>query len=216
MRTNKKTASLILFTIIIISLPVIWWRAPQRYGPWDKQTLFVWLADIIHGQSVDKEAHALWMDDDSGEGVFAVKAISDQVGIRPAYAVIAERMTAQVADSLAAWQRQGKATIALHGLRHERWKEWNEEAIEQYIRQTGITGLHLLFCLCPVFFLFILVVDEFYTGTLFHALEKLIAAPCARSTLRITARHYIIRQRHARQYQNDQQTKHTLQQGNTP
>ena len=136
MRTNKKTASLILFTIIIISLPVIWWRAPQRYGPWDKQTLFVWLADIIHGQSVDKEAHALWMDDDSGEGVFAVKAISDQVGIRPAYAVIAERMTAQVADSLAAWQRQGKATIALHGLRHERWKEWNEEAIEQDIRQS--------------------------------------------------------------------------------
>lgn len=136
MRINKKTALPILFTFIIILLYIIWLRAPQRYSSWTKQTLFVWLIDVIHGRSVDEKAHAMWIDDDSGEGVFAVKAISDRVRVQPVYAVIAERMTSQVADSLAVWQQQGKASIALHGLRHERWKEWNEEAIEQDIRQS--------------------------------------------------------------------------------
>ena len=135
MSVIKKVALLMLFIIILI-LSVIWWRAPQAYERWSKQTLFVWIADIIHGRSVDEKAHAMWMDDDSGEGVFAVKDISDQVGIQPVYAVIAERMTPQVADSLAIWQQQGKASIVLHGLRHERWKGWNEEAIEQDIRQS--------------------------------------------------------------------------------
>ena len=77
----------------------------------------------------------MWIDDDSTEGVFKVKAIADEVGIKPAFAVIADRMEPMVADSLVSWQQQG-ASIVLHGLRHERWKEWNESQIENDIRQS--------------------------------------------------------------------------------
>lgn len=60
--------------------------------------------------------------------MFAVKRICDDIGIMPVFAVIAERMPANVSDSLAAWQRQG-AGIALHGMRHDRWQDWNEGEI---------------------------------------------------------------------------------------
>ncbi len=128
-----KKATLLLLVTILLILSVIWLRAPLSYERWNKQTLFAWLIDIIHGRSIDEKAHAMWIDDDSGEGVFAVNTISNEVGIRPVYAVIADKMTSQVADSLASWQRQGKADIALHGLRHERWKEWEKEIIENDI-----------------------------------------------------------------------------------
>ena len=128
-----KKATLLLLVTILLILSVIWLRAPLSYERWNKQTLFAWLIDIIHGRSIDEKAHAMWIHDDSGEGVFAVNTISNEVGIRPVYAVIADKMTSQVADSLASWQRQGKADIALHGLRHERWKEWEQEKIENDI-----------------------------------------------------------------------------------
>jgi hypothetical protein len=77
----------------------------------------------------------MWIDDDSTEGVFKVKTIADEVGIKPVFAVIADRMEPEVADSLASWQHQG-AGVVLHGLRHERWKEWDESQIEHDIRQS--------------------------------------------------------------------------------
>ena len=51
------------------------------------------------------------------------------------FAVIADRMEPAVADSLASWQRQG-AGIVLHGLRHERWWEWDASQIENDIRKS--------------------------------------------------------------------------------
>lgn len=114
---------------------IIWWRAPLWGNDWSKQTLYVGLLDVWHGASEDDKAHAMWIDDDSTEGVFAVKAIADQVGIKPVFAVIADRMQPAVADSIASWQRQG-AGVVLHGLRHERWKEWDETQIENDIRQS--------------------------------------------------------------------------------
>lgn len=119
---------------------IIWWRAPLLGDEWSKQTIYVGLLDAWHGGSEDEKAHAMWIDDDSTEGVFEVKAIADLVGIRPTFAVIAERMKPDVADSIASWQRQG-AGVVLHGLRHERWKDWNESQIENDIRQS-IQRLH--------------------------------------------------------------------------
>jgi hypothetical protein len=77
----------------------------------------------------------MWIDDDSTIGVFQVKKIADAVGIPPYFAVIADKMEPEVADSLASWQRQG-AGIVLHGLRHERWWDWNASQIEADIRQS--------------------------------------------------------------------------------
>jgi len=118
--------------VIAIMLVTIWWRAPIIGSEWSKQTIYVALLDAWYGGSSDDKAHAIWIDDDSTEGVFKVKKIADEAGILPCFAVIADRMTPAVADSLATWQRQG-AGIVLHGFRHEKWWDWDETRIQKDI-----------------------------------------------------------------------------------
>lgn len=125
----------LLLIVMIAMVLLVWWRLPLFGNEWSKQTIYVGLLDAWHGSSTDDKAYAMWIDDDSTEGVFKVKAIADEVGIKPAFAVIADRMEPVVADSLVSWQQQG-AGIVLHGLRHERWKEWNEQQIEDDIQQS--------------------------------------------------------------------------------
>jgi hypothetical protein len=125
------------FVIIGLLIIVGLWRAPIIGNEWNKQTIYVGFLDIWYGGSSDEKAHAMWIDDDSTEGVFLVKRICDATGVTPVFAVIAERMRQDVADSLAAWQRQG-AGIVLHGLRHERWKDWKEVDIENDINRSRL------------------------------------------------------------------------------
>lgn len=125
----------VLLVIITIIVVTIWWRAPIIGTAWSKQTIYVALLDAWYGSSSDDHAHAMWIDDDSTEGVFLVKKIADVVGIQPCFAVIADKMTPQVADSLASWQRQG-AGIVLHGFRHEKWWDWDEASIERDIQKS--------------------------------------------------------------------------------
>ena len=129
-----KRLFLTLFVIAVIAI-IIWWRAPLIGNEWSKQTIYVGLLDTWYGASTDDKAYAIWIDDDSTKGVFDVKAIANQVGIKPAFAVIADKMESAVADSISSWQRLG-AGVVLHGLRHDRWKEWNEEQITNDIKQS--------------------------------------------------------------------------------
>lgn len=125
----------IIISLILLVAIIIWWRAPILGNGLTKQTIYVGLLDVWHGSSTDDKAYAMWIDDDSTIGVFQVKKIADAVGIPPYFAVIADKMEPEVADSLASWQRQG-AGIVLHGLRHERWRDWNASQIEADIRQS--------------------------------------------------------------------------------
>lgn len=129
----KKIVVIISFFLLIAI--IIWWRAPILGNEWTKQTIYVGLLDAWYGSSKDNKAYAMWIDDDSTIGVFKVKEIADVVGVSPYFAVIADRMEPEVADSLASWQRQG-AGIVLHGLRHERWWDWTASQIEADIRQS--------------------------------------------------------------------------------
>lgn len=126
---------MIIISLILLVAIIIWWRAPILGNGLTKQTIYVGLLDVWHGSSTDDKAYAMWIDDDSTIGVFQVKKIADAVGIPPYFAVIADKMEPEVADSLASWQRQG-AGIVLHGLRHERWWDWNASQIEADIRQS--------------------------------------------------------------------------------
>ena len=128
-----------LFVFVVIAV-IIWWLMPLIGSEWSKQTIYVGLLDTWYGASTDDKAYAMWIDDDSTEGIFEVKVIADQVGIKPVFAVIADRMEPAVADSIASWQRQGTGVV-LHGLHHERWKDWEEGQIEKDIRQS-IQRLH--------------------------------------------------------------------------
>ena len=129
----KKTA--IIASMIIIVAIFAWLRVPIIGNEWSKQTIYVALLDAWYGSSADEKAYAMWIDDDSTEGVFKVKKIADAVGIPPCFAVIADKMEPEVADSLASWQRQG-AGIILHGLRHERWWDWDASQIESDIHKS--------------------------------------------------------------------------------
>ena len=130
-----KKLFIILLAIIAVAL-IVWWRAPLFGFEISKQTVYVGLLDTWHGGSNDDKAYALWIDDDSSEGVFIVKKIADKIRIIPYFAVIADKMTPVVADSLASWQQQGTAKIVYHGLRHERWKDWSDIQIEADILQS--------------------------------------------------------------------------------
>lgn len=123
---------LLAIFIVVAVVSILWWRLPICYGKWSKQTLYVGMMDIWYGGSKDSHAHAMWIDDDGTEGVFIVKTISDELDIHANFAVIADRIKPDVADSLTSWQRQG-AGIVLHGLRHERWKNWGETKIKEDI-----------------------------------------------------------------------------------
>lgn len=125
----------IIISLILLFAIIIWWRAPIFGNELTKQTIYVGLLDVWYGSSTDDKAYAMWIDDDSTIGVFQVKKIADAVGIPPYFAVIADKMEPEVADSLASWQHQG-AGIVLHGLRHERWWDWNASQIEADIRQS--------------------------------------------------------------------------------
>ena len=126
---------MIIISLILLVTIIIWWRAPILGNELTKQTIYVGLLDVWHGSSTDDKAYAMWIDDDSTIGVFQVKKIADVVGIPPYFAVIADKMEPEVADSLASWQHQG-AGIVLHGLHHERWWDWNASQIEADIRQS--------------------------------------------------------------------------------
>ena len=139
----KKTIKRILYSLLLIAVIIgiyLWLNVPLIGDEISKQTIYVSFIDAWYGSSQDAKAHAMWIDDDSSLGVFKVKKIADEIGIQPNFAVIADRMEDKVADSLAAWQRQG-AGIVLHGLRHERWNDWSESQIRIDIRQS-IVRLH--------------------------------------------------------------------------
>lgn len=129
----KRLILLIIFVLVIAI--TIWWRAPIIGDGWNKQTIYVGLLDTWYGHSKDIKAYAMWIDDDSSRGVFKTKKIADSLGIPVFFAVIADKMDPIIADSLASWQRRGTG-ILLHGLRHERWREWNATQIIHDIHQS--------------------------------------------------------------------------------
>ena len=147
--------TLLFLLVFLFLLMAVLWKCVPLLGAWNKQILYVGLLDCWYGSSTDNHAHALWIDDDSTEGVFDVKKIADEVGITPCFAVIADKMTPAVADSLARWQRQGVG-IVLHGLRHEQWRDWTEEQITDDIRNSylrlheqGFDTTHILKIILP-------------------------------------------------------------------
>lgn len=130
----KWSMRLIAIVIVVITL-IIRWRAPLFYDNWNKQNIYVGIIETWYGNSNDSRAHAMWIDDDCGEEIYKVNHISNEIGIKPVYAIIPEKTPMHLVDSLILWQKKG-AGIVLHGLRHERWKEWNEQRIANDIEQS--------------------------------------------------------------------------------
>lgn len=128
MRLRNKRSLTLLLAACALAGGVLWSRLPLHQGPLTKQTLYVMMAHACCTAS-DAEPAALWIDDDSGDGMGLVKALCDELDIKATFAVVPGRLSETNGDSLAAWQRQGFG-VAIHGLNHDHWRTWGREQIE--------------------------------------------------------------------------------------
>lgn len=135
----KSKISLIIMSVTAIVM-LLWFynRTPIVVGSWTKQTAYLWLLDGLHGQALNASPQIMLIDDDSGEGVFVIKSICDEMDVKASFAVIPKRMTSKVSDSIMAWQQDGYGLI-LHGYNHDNWEYWSEREISNDIEQSKNT-----------------------------------------------------------------------------
>lgn len=108
---------------------------PIVKNKWTKQTIYVRIINCFHRQSEDAKARILLIDDDSGEGIYSIKEICDELGMKASFAVIPNKMSTKACDSLKYWQQLGYG-IALHGYRHEDWRKWSYKEVIYDILQS--------------------------------------------------------------------------------
>lgn len=113
-------ASLVCLLFIIRNAPII-------VGGWTKQTIYLWLLNSLHIQKKDCPK-ILLIDDDSGDGIFALKKICDDLHIKATFAIIPRKMNQTMIDSIRDWERE-EFGIALHGNNHDDWRDWTYEQI---------------------------------------------------------------------------------------
>ena len=101
-------------------------------GEWTKQTLYLWLLNSLHKQEGNAKPRILLIDDDSGDGVFSIKKICDELHMKATFAIIPNQMSPAIIDSIRIWQKDG-FTIALHGYNHDNWRNWEYKNISEDI-----------------------------------------------------------------------------------
>lgn len=131
---KRKSICIILFCITIGTL-IVFLRKPILTGELTKQTLFLWILNVCHIQAENAYPTAMLVDDDSGNGIFRIRKICNEIGIKATFAVIPSRLDNIKIDSLRKWQKEGYG-IALHGFNHDRWKDWTTEEITNDISQS--------------------------------------------------------------------------------
>jgi len=126
---------------IILIAAFLYLRAPIIMGDWTKQTVYLSAINYIHCQIADASPKLLLIDDDAGDGIYEIKDICDELGMKATYAMIPMKTSRAICDTLVAWQREGFG-IAIHGYKHHRWKEWSVDSIladislcESYMKQ---------------------------------------------------------------------------------
>lgn len=130
----RKSFCLIL-TGIIIGTILLYLQKPIITGELTKQTLYLWLLNAFHHQATDAHPTVMLVDDDSGDGIFRIRQICNEIGIKATFAIIPSRLDRIKTDSLRQWQKEGYS-IALHGYNHDRWKDWTTEEIINDINQS--------------------------------------------------------------------------------
>ena len=107
--------------VFVMMVALLRGNAPLVVGDWTKQTMYLWLIDCCHIQDKKAAARFMLIDDDSDDGVFAIKQICDELHIKATFAVLPNIMSKRVCDSLRYWQKEGFG-IAIHGYDHNDWR----------------------------------------------------------------------------------------------
>ena len=124
----KRRNGLIILICMVMGGLFAYYRRPIIVEGLTKQTIYIGSLNAFHIQ--DREAYptAMLIDDDSEYGVYAIRKICDELGIKATFAVIPSRLDSAICNSLKRWQQEGFG-IALHGYNHDRWKGWTTEDI---------------------------------------------------------------------------------------
>ena len=117
-----------MFGLVVGMAVFLLLRMPIISGTWTKQTLYLWLRNSWHLQKSDRQPMIMLIDDDSGDGVFAIHQICEEIGVKATFAIIPSRLSSVLSDSLKSWQQEGHG-IALHGFDHARWNDWSTDAV---------------------------------------------------------------------------------------
>lgn len=120
---------------ITIGIMFVFLRKPIITGEMTKQTVYLWLLNAFHPQATDAHPTAMLIDDDSGDGIYRIRQICNEIGIKATFAVIPSRLDSIKIDSLRKWQEEGYG-IAIHGFNHDNWKDWTSEEIKNDISQS--------------------------------------------------------------------------------
>jgi hypothetical protein len=120
-------------------------RAPIIGDGLTKQTIYLWFLGCCYGQSSHSKARVMLVDDDSEYGIFKIKKICDEVGVKAAFAVIPSRINNTFGDSLRIWQKEGFG-ICLHGYNHDYWKTWSYDAVIEDIQKSNRLLAKMGFC----------------------------------------------------------------------
>jgi peptidoglycan/xylan/chitin deacetylase (PgdA/CDA1 family) len=120
--------------VITAIVLLVYHRAPITFGRWTKQTVYLWLLNSWYGNASSSAASILLVDDDSGDGIYQLKRICDEVGFKATFAVIPARLSNKGIDSLRKWQEEGFG-ICLHGYNHDDWKGWTCQDIIEDINR---------------------------------------------------------------------------------
>lgn len=133
---NHKVIVFCLCGAVLILALMLYSRAPIIEGGLTKQTMYLWLWGCWYGQSSHCKARIMLVDDDSGNGIFKIKKICDEVGVKAAFAVIPSMINNAIGDSLRIWQEEGFG-ICLHGYNHDDWRNWSYEAVIEDIQKSN-------------------------------------------------------------------------------
>jgi len=129
---KSKYGHYLLLMVIAGILLIIYQNSFIVIGDWTKQTIFLWLTNSFHMKGKETEPKVLLVDDDGGNGIFALKKLCDELHLKATFAVIPSTMNDEIKDSLRNWQKIGYG-IALHGYNHDDWREWTYDNIKDDI-----------------------------------------------------------------------------------
>lgn len=97
-------------------------------GGWTKQATYLWVLNCWHIQAKETKPKILFIDDDSGNGIFKIKQLCDELHFKAMFAVVPTFTNQRIIDSLKCWQRNGFG-ISMHGYDHRDWRELSYEEV---------------------------------------------------------------------------------------
>ena len=131
---KKKVLLPIVSVIVAIFVVSVCSNKSIIVGDWTKQTAYLWALNCWHIQAKDAKPKLLLIDDDSGNGIFSIKELCDELQVKATFAIIPNHMHVAVIDSLRKWQKDGFG-IALHGYDHSDWRNWTYEEVVKDIEK---------------------------------------------------------------------------------